>query len=405
MLKMQTVFAECPAKSKLKYLLRISLQDWSSEDYLVLLQQPGNEAVESQVDDDSITVERIDGPGVWRFNAIVRSRKNIDDVVDVLTVEAVIFPEAYAPARAALESSIAAMNLVITGDGTVAQGNWDVTEDAAKLYSEYSDRLTLEILRRLAMNRSNQNDILRCLRLLEFTLNRSSVKWLTPFALPVLCEVASTTTRSMSTSAAQKLIKEMLVSPNEKWIYLLRLAIEAPSGGLGLEQIIYELERCTPSDYRMQTAVMILELCDSRISSRRAAANLFKLFEYSECAPTVMDWLQTNTIDLGTACNIFQMASYRESIPFLRKIIAKPGQNSDDVQVMLLLAEWQDIDSIPLLLSKLEVIDQYSAERITIQLLASFGSTVFPQIKEFQSRCSLEKAKRIGQILENTYVK
>jgi hypothetical protein len=398
---MQTVFAECPVKSKLNYKLQISILDWSPEDYVVFLQQPGSEAMESKVSDDSILVERSDGPGVWRFNAVVRSRKNPDDIADVLTVESVIFPEAHAAAQAAVEERVAAMNLVITGDGSVMQGNTDVSADAAKLYSSYGESATLEILRKLALNRQNQNDILRCLCLLEFSLNRSSAKWLMPFAMPVLCEVASSTNKWSSTSTVQRLIKGALLAPNEKWIYLMRLALEAPDGK-GLANIISELGHCTPIEYRSQTAAMILELSSGRGSTQREAANLCLTFGYAPGAPIVMDWLQTNMCDIRTACKVFQMAEYREAIPYLRKLITKPGRNPDDDEIVGLLSEWHDNESIPLMLSKLEIAEDYAAERVSLMLLTAFGSTIAPQMKEIQNRCSPEKAKRIGQVMEKT---
>ena len=404
MLRMQTVFAECPAKSKLKYLLRISLFDWSPEIYQVLIQQPGLETVECQVTDEAFSVERSDGPGVWRFNAIVRSRKNSDEVSDSLTIEAVIFPAVNTSAKAAVDSCIEAMNMVITGDGSVTQGNTDVTAEASTLYSQFGDTSILEILRRLAMNPQNQNHTIRCLSLLESNLNRSGAKWLIPFAMAVLSEIAGSANKYATIGSVQRLIKGANISSSEKWIYLMRLTQGTSLGGFGLGPIIYELERCTPQEYRNQTAASILELCSGQSGCRGEAAHLCISFEYAAAAPVIMDWLQTKTLNIDAAIKVFDMANYRESIPYLRKELSKPRHSSDVLNIMELLIQWKDIESLPVLISKLENIEEWGIERVIPELINAYGREIIPQLKEVQSLMSPQKTKKLSQILEKLSV-
>jgi hypothetical protein len=398
MLRMQTVFAECPSKCKLKYSLRISLFNWSSDGYQVLVQQPGGQPAVCEVIDDSIVVPRTDGPGVWRFNVIVKSKDEPDNVADALTIETVIFPEMQKAAQEAVEKCVGAMNLIIIQDGSVASGKTDVSADAARLLSGFGEIAALEILRRLAIHRGDQNDSVRCLYLLESIINRSSAKWLTPFALPVVTDVASGSSKLFASSQAFRLIKNIPAPTNDKWIYLMRFSIEVPT--YNLDNVIYELQACTPIEYRTQTAAMIVDLCSSRIHSRRAAARLCAMFDYAASAPIVMDWLQTDTCSLEDACKVFRMADYRASIAYLRKLITKPGYNHGDEEIVYLLADWVDTDSLPLLLSKLGAFDGYSSERAAEKLVVMFGSNVIPQLKEIQSRIGAEKAKHIGLVLE-----
>jgi hypothetical protein len=216
MLKVQTIAVECPRRSKIAYEVSIPLSDFSPEFHEVSVIGPGGQVVPCSRTDLGVQFERCDGPGVARFQAVVRDRSESAGAKDAVTIEVVVIPAAEPAVREAIGAAISAMQIQINGinlSGSVP----DTGAEAYRLQKSFGEMAAAEVLRRLALDGCDATTVLRSLLLLTDLVGRTAAQWLPPMAFAVMSDLAGSMSNVFTSDRLLDACERLALPAQEKW--------------------------------------------------------------------------------------------------------------------------------------------------------------------------------------------
>ncbi len=394
MLKVQTLSVECAKREKVGYELSVEVNDYSGDVHELVIVGPDGQPVPHKLTGDVAQFEYTSGPGVDRFQAVVRS-KSSQDPIDAITLEVVVLPETDSTVREAIKKVIAGMDLRIQGSSIY--GQYPPVVPGFQLQKEFGDMAAVEVLRHLALDRGDASDDLRCLFLLSDLIVRCATPWMPALAFAVLGDMISSVSENQTATKIIDLMERLVLNPRQKWIYL---TLAAQGCHLIRARAITLLQTLVPSDYRALCASLVLELCTVVTDGRIQACELFRSFSYEPAAPEVVEWVQTGeAYTVAAACRFLASINYRAAAPELRKLLGRVRSK----EVIDCLSAWQDRDSLDAMLKELSDLpdDSYEVQQVTTMLLR-FGPDIVKSVRAIQSQSGPSKSKAIENALAST---
>ena len=390
MLNVQTIVLECPKRKKLAYQLSIDLTDFSPDSHQVSIIGPGGREVAHSSTDGGVQFEECDGPGVARFQAVVRDRSDSDQPKDNLTIEVVLLPQTEQAVRNAIGAAIEAMKVQVYGGSYNAP---DAAPEAARLQTSFGEMAAVELLRRLAFERSDTISVLRPLLLLRGLVGRPAAQWLPPMVFAATGDLAGSISHWGTAHCLLDVFERLALPADQKWFYLMRAAqdLQCDRG-----RAFSLLSKITPAEYRTATASAVLEMCTMVVDGRQQACELFQESGYAPAAPQVIEWMEADQSVIGTGCAFLIKVDYRAAAERLRDLFER--SDSSYCAVANCLATWQDTEAVPVILKKLASIGVTYADDL-VRTLLRFGLEVVPQIEKIQRKSAPDKAKRIQDAL------
>ncbi len=409
MFKIQTIPFECPKRSKVGYELSIELIDFSADAHEVFIVGPDGQGVPHRISDGCVRIEHRDGPGVARFQAVVRNKPEVleegggsrvpvlkpSEARDVLTIEVLVLPETEPSIRDAVEAIVSSMSIGIKG-GSMTVTAPDLGVEGFRLQKSFGEAAPAEVLRRLALDRGDATSVLRCLYLLFDLAGRFPlVPWLAPSIFAVLGDLVGSLSSSFMLKQVLDAFERIALAPKDQWLYLIRTLQEQQ---LERSRTIGLLRRVTPREYRLQTAAIVLEVCGVVADGRGEACNLFNDFSYRQAAEEVLEWMEVDRYVISEGCQFLRAIDYRSALPRLRTLLDQPGDRPGDEEIVKCLASWQDHPSIAMMVKKIAETSDYTAGSMVKHLLR-IGAEVIPAIQEVQRKSGPAKAKSIADSL------
>ena len=393
MLNVQTIALECPKSSKVAYELSIPLTGFSPDVHEVSIIGPGGQDVPHSSTDEGVQFGRCDGPGVVaRFTAEVRDKSENAEVKDRVTIEVVVLPETEPAVRDAIGAVISEMKVQISGASHFSS---DTASKAFQLQKSFGEMAAVELLRRLAFDRSDTITVLRPLLLLRDMIGRPTAQWLPRMVFAVTSELAGSISHFGTADTLLDVLERLALPPHEKWFYLIRAAQELQRAR---GRVFSLLSKITPADNRTETASAVLEMCELVVDGRQQACELFQEFCWAPAAPRVLEWMEADRSVISAGCGFLIKVDDKTAAQRLRSLFERSDMGGDYYAIANCLATWQDREAVPAILRKLAGCHMVYADDL-VRALLRFGAEVVPQIQKIQQESGPDKAKRIQEAL------
>lgn len=397
MFRLQSLFETCPKNGTVSFQLTIPFSGLGDR-YQAFAYLPDGAVIDLPVADGCAVIERTEGQGLHRFDIRIAEAGNREAVAEWNYVDVVILEECDDEVRDELDKAISSIRNSTVGT------YYDRVKIAAESVNQITKGAELpEVLRQIWCKKGDSVTLWSNLLILQTFLDRLSAK-------PFFGIIAETVTAVLCApvdinlaNTAYNILDRIVLPPNEKWTFLLRILTEA--GGAAESKVnlaVQQLVAITPKQMR-PTVLQVAELlCETSLDKVPYVARLFESWNHRGGIPLLLGALEMNVGLSAPVCAAIQACNYREAMPTLREILPVVPMAAGGVAVAQLLGAWKDTESLELLLDKLEreSADQYIST--LIGSLKNYGEdTVRKRIEEIMSCAPEPKARYIEEQLRS----
>ena len=407
MFRMQTLFATCPSGGDIEYRVDVALRN-VSPDHAVRVTRPDGQSEHLVPAADAVGFEQRHGEGVWRFVVELIDKNDETTCWDSLVVETIIVAETDEATRRAVAEAIAKMKP--THSGSSWSSNVDVRAEANALYDNLRGLEIPEVVRLLFVDRAKDHTThWRRVLLLGQSIRRPEAKPYVPILFALAAYLLATQREMVIAGAEFDMLVNLPLLPQQKWMYFLALFAQVPADASlvnrnALHEIVEQLVRTTPPEYRglvLRTAEERIDL-DARVVN--SLGSLYKRYDFRDGVARLLDAMEHEPVVTQTVCDLLKTWDLREHADRLRAMLpvldlGRPG----GPQIAQLLCAWMDVQTLPIILEKLETEYNPSTIRTAIGWLRSFaGAELVAKLEALANRSPPDKAKEILTSIKNT---
>lgn len=397
MFKLQSLFETCPKNGTVSFQLSIPFSGLDDR-YQAFAYLPDGSIVNLPVTDGCAIIERIEGPGLHRFDIRIADAGNRESVLEWNYIDVVILEECADEVRKEFDKAISSVRA--SSIGTV--------EDRVKKAVESLHQITKgaelpEVLRQIWCKTGDAFSLWCNLQVVQSFLDRLTTKPFFGVIAETATEVLSTVVDPNLLRTAYDILDRIPLRPDEKWFYFLRTLTDADKAADGQVNLaVSQLATITPKKIRPTVLQVAERLCETRLYKVPHVARLFGSWNYKEGIPFLLGALEMNVGLSGPVCSVIQACNYREAMPTLRELLPVVPMSNGGIAIAQLLGSWKDTESLELLLDKLESEPAGHYVSYLIGSLKNYGeSAVRKKIEDIMSRAPDPKAKNIEELLKS----
>lgn len=408
MFSMQLLFSTCPPNSIVTYDLVIPIENITS-DHIIEVKLPEGNTVELQKDSGQVKIARQDKQGLWQFWLNILDKNDKSIILDTKIIDALILDEVDKEIRSSVSEILGKLYQKHSGTSLTSI---DVKDYAIDLYQKARGREIQEILRRVKEERikggnSESDRISRhnsgfCLLMLKECSSRLQIKPFIPsiaaLTADFLCQELGTFDSDFAPRVVYDVLDNIPMLSQDKWVYYLRILSEGNPKYAVMCGAVDQLIKLTPSEYRKYVIQVAESRMERDISFFPYVGQIYKAFNYRQGMPKLLSYVEIDpSRTLITTLDLVHTFDYRESIAQLRNL----AFITNTKELIDLLCSWKDMESISLILEKLEIAQNESVIYNIIESLKKIGdNSIIQKLKEISQRSTPEKAAQIDKKIE-----
>nr|WP_320191834.1 hypothetical protein [uncultured Desulfobacter sp.] len=404
MFRLQSRFETCPCKGSVEYEIAIPLKG-ITDNHKVSITLPDGDTIEPQIKEDCALIHRNDKQGLWRYDIRITSRDNDEEALDFNIIDVVILEESPANICNELKNSIASMTPYYRGKSWSTNKN--IESEALELYRKTNGAELPEVLRVIAFERSDYTTLWRHLLLLKMLQERPVSKNYRSVIAELATEILCTVSISPVVETAWQILQNLLIKPDEKWIFYVRILTETSHNTSGINKsICYEtVKQLINSTYPTVRPIILQvaeQICKNDINKVKYIAELFEKWSYKDGVPLLLPVLEMKPNISFSVCAAIRACNYKEAVPLLRSIFSMVSMKQGGEHIAKLLAEWKDEQGKKLLLEKLHLeTNKWDISSIITALKQYDDKSLKNSITEIRNQSSEKKMEDIDSFMKN----